>query len=297
MKCKLILYGIVCAVIVLVSNALTSCKNTVEEKPVITVSIQPQKFFLEKIVGDRMTVKCLLANGGNPESYEPSLTHLLDVEKSKAYFKIGNMGFENTIIDRVRNNSPELKIYDNSLGVELLTGTHGECCGHHHHHGHSHDVDPHTWSSVRNARIIAGNMYRAVVELDAGNEDFYKTNYDRFIAELDSIDGVITGLLQNKRGAAFVVWHPSLSYFARDYGLEQISIGSEGKESSVKQMQIRLDEAREHDARVFFFQKDYDSRQASVVCEQTGIDITPINPLSYEWDKEIVMIADAIASK
>lgn len=297
MKQKLVLCGIVGMAIVLMLNLVVSCKSAVEDKPVITVSIQPQKFFLEKIVGDRMTVECLLANGGNPESFEPTLAHLLSLEKSMAYFKIGNMGFESAVIDKVRGNNPGLKIYDNSSGVELLTGTHGECCGHHHHHGHSHDIDPHTWSSVKNARIIAGNMYCAVVELDSLNKEFYTENYGRFVAELDSIDGVITGLLHDKRGAAFVVWHPSLSYFARDYGLEQISIGSEGKEASARQMQAQLDDAREHDARVFFFQKDYDSRQASVVCEQTGIGVTPINPLSYEWDKEILMIANAIASK
>ncbi len=285
------------AMTMLVLCVTVSCGRKIEEKPVITVSIQPQKFFLEKIVGDKMTVKCLLANGGNPESYEPSLAHLLNLEKSRAYFKIGNIGFESAIINRVHNNNPDLKIYNNSDGIDLLVGTHGECCNHHHHHGDNHDVDPHTWSSVKNARVIVGNMYRAVVELDSVNETYYTGNYNRFIAELDSIDRTITVLLQDKQGTAFVVWHPSLSYFARDYGLEQISVGQEGKESSVQQMQARLDEAREHNARVFFFQKDFDSRQASVVCEQTGVELTSINPLNYEWDKEIVMIANAIASK
>lgn len=271
-----------------------------DRKPVITVSIQPQKFFLEKIVGEKMDVKCLLANGGNPESYEPSLTHLMNLEESEAYFKIGNIGFESAIIDRVRNNNPDLKIYDNSEGVALLTGTHGACCGEHGHghgHNHSHEVDPHTWSSVKNARIIAANMYRTVVELDPDNEKYYTVNYNRFDAELDSIDRVITAMLAGKQGTAFVVWHPSLSYFARDYGLVQVSIGREGKESSVQQMQSQLDEAKEHNARVFFFQRDFDSRQASSVCEQTGVEIVSINPLSYEWDTEIIAIADAIATK
>ncbi len=281
--------------ILLMTMCVVSCGVKPQEKPLITVSLQPQKFFLEKIVGDKMDVKCLLANGGNPETYEPSLTHLLNLEKSEAYFRIGNVGFETAIIERVRNNNPDLKIYDNSEGISLLIGTHGNC--NHHHHGHAHGADPHTWSSVKNAKIIASNMFKAVVEIDPENEKYYTLNYGKFSDSLDSLDNEITRLLADSRGASFVVWHPSLSYFARDYGLEQISVGAEGKESSVQNMQAQLDEAKAHNAKVFFFQKDFDSRQASVVSEQVGVEIIPINPLNYEWDKEIMSIANAIASK
>ncbi|MBQ9077753.1 MAG: zinc ABC transporter substrate-binding protein [Muribaculaceae bacterium] len=297
MKCKQYIGVVAVMMAVLSMCGISSCGNRQSRKPVITVSIQPQKFFLEKIVGDRVEVKCLLANGGNPETYEPSLTHLLNLEKSEAYFKIGNIGFESAIINRVHNNNPDLRIYDTTDGVNLLFGTHGPCCGHGHAHNHGNEIDPHTWSSVKNAKIIAENMYNAMLDLDSGNEKYYTANYNRFRAELDSLDSEITEMLRDKRGTAFVVWHPSLSYFARDYGLEQISVGYEGKESSVQLMQQQLDEAREHDARVFFFQKDFDSRQASVVCEQLGVEVTPVNPLNYEWDKEIMSVADAIASK
>ena len=58
------------------------------------------------------------------------------------------------------------------------------------------------------------------------------------------------------------VWHPSLSYFARDYGLEQISLGTEGKEMSAKSLTEAIDKARDKGVGVFFFQKEYDSRQA-----------------------------------
>ena len=284
--------------LVISSILFIACGGNVSQKPVVTVSLQPQKYFLEKIVGDKIDVKCLLASGGNPETYEPSLTHLVNLENSEAYFMIGNLGFETAIIERVKNNNPDLKIYNNSEGVDLLVGTHGECCHHNHLSGeHSHDIDPHTWSSVKNARIMAKNMCDAMIEVDKKNAVYYTKNYKHFVSELDSLDARLTSMLAPKKGTAFLVWHPSLSYFARDYGLLQISVGQEGKEASVQQLQSKIDEAKAHNAGVFFYQKEFDSRQAEVVNEQIGAEMVVINPLNYQWNHEMLIIADAIASK
>lgn len=272
---------------------LTACVADDSRKPIVTVSILPQKYFLEKIVGDKYDVKCLLSLGANPESYEPAITHLVNVEDSEAYFCIGNIGFESAIIDKVRANNPDIKILNCSDGIDLMVGTHG------HSHGDkacNHEIDPHTWSSVRNAKIIATNMYRAIVDMNPENKRYYTENYDGLIAELDSLDARISQILHPKRGMAFLVWHPSLSYFARDYNLRQITIGQEGKESSVNTLRHHIDHAREDGVKVFFFQKEFDTRQAQVVNEQIGAKMVTINPLNYEWDKEMLVIANAIAS-
>lgn len=245
---------------------------------------------LEKIVGDKWEIKCLLSNGANPESYDPSLTHLLNLENSKAYFRIGNVAFESAIINKVQNNNPGLKLFDNSEGISLIRGTHS--------HGdveHASDIDPHTWTSVKNAKTIASNMYKAVVDLDPENKAYYSRNFKNFLSSLDSLDREISQQLQSYRGSAFVVWHPSLSYFARDYGLEQISLSPEGKEASVKMMQSTIDKAIDRDVKTLFFQKDIDSRQAQVANEQIKAKIVNINPLNYEWDKEMRSIANAIS--
>lgn len=269
---------------------LRSCTSASTSKPTITVSIQPQKYMLEKIVGDKWEIKCLLSNGANPESYDPSLTHLLNLENSKAYFRIGNVAFESAIINKVQNNNPGLKLFDNSEGISLIRGTHS--------HGdveHASDIDPHTWTSVKNAKTIAANMYKAVVDLDPENKAYYSRNFKNFLSSLDSLDREISQKLQPYRGSAFVVWHPSLSYFARDYGLEQISLSPEGKEASVKMMQSTIDKAIVRDVKTLFFQKDIDSRQAQVANEQIKAEIVNINPLNYEWDKEMRSIANAIS--
>ena len=89
-KIPYILLPLLCAVLML----LIACGSGPTEKPIITVSIEPQRYLVEQIAGDRMQVRCLLADGANPETYDPSMTHMINLQKSAAYLRVGNIGFE-----------------------------------------------------------------------------------------------------------------------------------------------------------------------------------------------------------
>ncbi|WP_305150228.1 metal ABC transporter solute-binding protein, Zn/Mn family [uncultured Duncaniella sp.] len=270
---------------------LVACTATTHDTPIVTVSIEPQKYILEQITGNRVEIRTLIANGANPETFDPSVNHIINLTKSIGFLRMGNIGFEAAILDKVHSENPDLPIFNTSLGVMPVTGTHS-------HGGITHDViDPHTWTSVKNVKIISKNMLIAMTEIDPSNADYYRSNYDRFAARLDSLDNELTIRLAPHKGEAFMVWHPSLSYFARDYGLEQITAGNaDNKEVAMGTLKETIDHASEHKARIFFYQKDLDSRQAEALSSQLGLTKVNINPLSYEWEKEMTAIADAIAA-
>lgn len=284
--------AIVVAVVLLLGVVAVACGGGIQHERIITVSIQPQRYLLEQIVGDRFQVVSLLTQGSNPEAYEPNMTHLMDLEKSEAYFCIGNIGFELAIVEKAKTENPDLKVYNNSEDVKFLQGSHGA-----EHKDHSHEIDPHVWTSVPNAVVIAKNMLDAVVELDPKHSKQYEQNYAKLKARLLKLDEELRAELDSIPCRAFLVWHPSLSYFARDYGLKQISMEYEGKEAPVAHLKREIDEAKQSRARVFFFQNEFDSRQVETVNGQIGARLVTINPMSYEWEKELKHIADALASK
>lgn len=271
---------------------LSACSAAPAESPIVTVSIEPQKYLLEQITGDKVDIRTLIANGANPENYDPSLTHIMNLRKSIGFLRMGNIGFEVALLDKIRQEDPELPIFDTSAGIVPVTGTHS-------HGGVKHEeIDPHTWTSVKNAKIIISNMLEAMVKIDSSNEDYYRRNYEKFARRLDSLDRAFESRLAPHAGEHFMVWHPSLSYFARDYGLEQISAGNaENKESSLSRLKETIDHADTHSANIFFYQKDLDSRQAEVMGEQLGLRRVSINPLSYDWEKEMCAITDAITAE
>lgn len=274
-------------ILTLCGLALTGCGDRHSEKPIITVSIPPQQTILSEITGDKYDIRCLLAGASDPESYDPSFTNLLNTDMSVAYLCMGNIGFEEAITDKIRNSSPDLPIIDTSKGVVPVTGTHG-----------GDGIDPHTWTSVVNARIIAANMRDAMIDIDPDNKDYFEANYNRYAAHLDSLDNAIRATLDKAEMKSFVVWHPSLSYFARDYGLTQIIVGGiENKEISIPALQANIEAARNSGARIMFIQKESDSRQAENACELIGTTPVEISPLAFEWEEQMIKIAESIAGK
>lgn len=277
--------------VTLVGWIAAGCSGAPPEQKIVTVSIEPQRYLLEQITGDKVQVRCLLSDGANPETYDPSMTHMLNLSNSLGYLRMGNIGFEAALLDKICESNPDLPIYNTSEGIVPVTGTHG--------HGEvTHEVtDPHTWSSVKNARVIARNMCEAMVEIDPANKDLYRKNHKAFDAHLDSLDRELSTMLAPVKGSAFLVWHPSLSYFARDYGLEQIVVGGhEHKEMSVIDLRSMIDEVKAHGVEVFFSQKDFDSRQVASVNEEIGARPVEIHPLSYNWENELRATAAALVS-
>ena len=287
-------------VILLVLNLLliagcVSCGGGEQPKEIVTVTIQPQKYFAEKIAGDRFDINCIVPNGMNPESYDPSPSHLVHLGKSRAYFKIGYIGFEMAWLDKLMQNNPGMKLYDNSQGIDLLKGTH--VCMDEDMHLHLENIDPHIWTSPKGAAVIAENMYRAFVELDPEHKEYFRKNYLELKEQIDHTDSILTAVLSKVPGRMFVIYHPTLSYLARDYNLRQLSIEMDGKEPSPFYLKTVMDAARENHADIIFVQKEFDSKNVRVIADELDGKIVEINPLSYDWVEETIRIANALGDE
>ena len=290
--------------LLLIATLLFSCKQggqqnkKNDDKPVITVTIEPLRYFTEAIAGDEFTVVSMVPKGSSPETYDPTPQQLVDLAQSKAYFRIGYIGFEQTWTEKLTDNAPHLQFFDMSQGVDLIyDNTHV-----HHHaanekeHQHAIGVEPHIWNSAVNAQIIAGNILSALRNIDKGNEDFYLERYNTLCRKIEHTDSLIRQTLATP-GAdhAFMIYHPALSYFARDYGLHQISIEEGGKEPSPAHLKELIDLCRAENVQVIFVQPEFDKRNAETIAQQTGTKVVPINPLSYDWEEEMLNVAQALA--
>ena len=122
---------------------LTACTGKQTEGKVVTVTIEPQHFFAEKIAGDKFSIHCVVPSGQSPETYDPTPRQMMRIGQSEAYLQIGYIGFEQVWMQKIRENNPDLKIFDVSQGMQF---THHD--DDHHHAG---GIDPHIWSSIEGA--------------------------------------------------------------------------------------------------------------------------------------------------
>ena len=283
---------------------LTACssKQQQSEKPTLTVTLEPLRYFTETIAGDKFKVVSMVPKGSSPETYDPTPQQLVNLDKSIAYLRIGYIGFEQAWMDKLTANAPHLKVFDTSKGIDVIReGEHGSSdhehsnsgdhAGHHHHEG---GIEPHIWNSARNASVIARNIYAALCELDNANEPYYKHRLDSLQQIIAQTDTEVRSRLRNA-DTTFLIYHPALSYFARDYGLKQISIEEGGKEPSPAHLKELIETCRRDNARVIFVQQEFDTRNARLIADELGVTVVPINPLSYEWREEMINAANALA--
>ncbi len=211
---------------------------------------------------------------------------------SLLYFMVGDLGFEKAWSERLAANNPDVIIVDCSAGIVRLESDEQEGHGHGHAHG---DVDPHVWSSPRAMEIFSRNMLEAVVQADPENEKVYRSNYEKLNDMIIATDSLIREKLTRASSRSFVIYHPALAYFANDYNLHQHSVEFEGKNPSPAQIKELVDLARVENIHTVFIQKGFDKKNTEVIAREIGAEVFEIDPLSYEWERELVRIADILS--
>jgi zinc transport system substrate-binding protein len=269
---------------------LLSCSTKMKQENIITVTIEPQRYFAEQLVDTLFRIECMVPAGTSPETYDPTPVQMARLARSKAYFCIGHIGVEEVWLDKLKQNHRQLIFFDNSTGIPLMMSE----CSHTNGHSHEHGIDPHTWSSPKAARVIAQNMCKALIEIDPANKDIYTDNLKKLVEHIDSVDEKITQILLNSSQKSFIIYHPALTYFARDYGLTQYSIEADGKEPSPEQLKTLIETAKEKNIKTIFVQQEFDRKNAESIAKETGCRIVVINPLSYNWGEEMLRIAKAV---
>ena len=186
-------------------------------------------------------------------------------------------------------------VHHHGSGIDLLKSPEEEEEHDHHHHHHPGGVDPHTWSSISGAKVIAKNTLDAFVSLDPENKEYYQANYEQLTKEIGETEKTVSGLLHSLDNKTFIIYHPALTYLANEYGLTQLCIEMDGKEPSPAQLKELVETAREHNAKVVFIQREFDQKNAELIAKETGCRLIPINPLDYDWGKEMIHIAKSLA--
>lgn len=255
-----------------------SAQNT---KRQITVTIEPLRYFTEQIAGDNFIINTMVPKGGNPETYEPTPQQMVKLAQSDLYIKVGNIGFEQTWMSKISQNAPHLIIIDSSEDIELA----------HHNGQHS---DPHTWMSTKNAAKIAQNIYSALLDINEKDSAMYKQNLLKLLDKIEKTNQRIQQHLAHTSSSSFLIFHPTLTYFARDYHLLQIPIEQDGREPSAAQFQQTLALAKQKKVKILFVQKEFANKNIRTICKNMGITAIEINPLSYNWNEEMVKIASKI---
>lgn len=266
--------------------------------PTVTVSIAPQKYFVEQIAKAFVTVNVMVVPGANQHTYEPKPAQMKLLANSDAYFSIGD-GFEKAWLPKFQNTNPKMLMVDTIKGVEKIAMKEhhheGESAHANHHNDEKEMLDPHVWLDPILVKIQAKNILDALCTLYPLHVKDFEKNYETFIASLDRLDQNISEKLKTIKNRKFIVFHPSFGYFALRYELEQIPVEISGKEPKPSELATIIAEAKEEGAKVVFIAPQFSQKSAQTIAQAINGKTLSIDPLSEDWYNNMLNIAKVFA--
>jgi len=258
-----------------------------ETKPLRMASpAGPVAWLACEVVGRPCEAIGLVPAGASTHSWEPKPSDLARIEGVDAWLRTG-LSFENTWTARLQGAFPKLPVLDLRGALNLKSSEHG-----------SHDaepLDPHVWASPRSMSILAETL---AVRLSVQRPDLASRIAKRMPLvrmHLDSLDAFARTLLGPWSGRTFLINHPGLGYLARDYGLVQKSLESNGRELSPVDLFELHNLAKAQGFKAVFVQREASDRVAKSVAADLAVPLIEVDLLASPWDSSFRSAVQSLA--
>ena len=157
------------------------------------------------------------------------------------------------------------------------------------HDGHDHDgQDPHIWLNPVYAQLQAKNIANALSNSDPMNKNYYQSNAEIYIKELDLLDSKIRTELSGCR-TDFITFHDAFSYFAEEYGLTQHTIvASTDPHGDVtpKTLEKIISTAKKLNIKIIFAEESTSTKTSQVIADEIGGKVLVLSPLEIVSNEE-----------
>ncbi|HLN75143.1 MAG TPA: zinc ABC transporter substrate-binding protein [Prolixibacteraceae bacterium] len=277
---------------------LAACQQKPKnDQAMVSVSILPQKYFVDQIAGNMIQVNVLVPPGSSPHNYEILPSQMKDLARSKAWLQVGLLTFEDALKEKLASVNKNVAMVNCSEGIIPIEGTKEKHEEAENEHAHTETYDPHIWLAPAESKIIAQNTLKALKTAFPEHATTFDANYTRFSAKIDSLTLVISQNLSGLNNRNILIFHPALAYYARQFNLQQVALEMDGKEPSPRHMKEIVDLAHAQNIHVIFIQKEFDAAFAQQLSREINGKVVVIDPLDYNWESQMMDITKKIAAQ
>lgn len=262
---------------------------------VIAASFYPVYIFTLNIthgVGD-LSVECMAEqNVGCLHDYRLTAKDAKLLNDAEVLVTNG-AGMESFVHD-LSDTAENIYIIDSSQGIELLCDEDG----HHAHeedhdeaeqaHNHNHSENAHIWMSVDNAKKQVSSIADGLATVyPQYKEDFFK-NRDMYIERLDALQGEMVKASLQIKDKPVITFHNAYAYMAQDMGFHIVTTieSDHGGEPSAKRLAELSSAIKEQDVKALFTEPDYQGSAATILSDETGVEVYTLNPILKGESKE-----------
>ena len=229
----------------------------------ISVTILPQKGIIKNIAPNA-NINVMVPPGNSPATYSPDFKQLKAIKNSDIYFTIG-VPFDKKYISKIKEINPKIKIV--YFGKYLKT-----------------KKNPHIWLSPAFLQLEAKAVLDALIEIDPKNKITYAKNYKKYVEKLANLEVKGFREIQQK---AFITFHPSFYYFAKDFHIKQIALEKEGKSPSFQYLAKVIQIAKKENVKTVIISPEFPKKYAKIIANKINARVKIISPLN-EYPKETI---------
>jgi ABC-type Zn uptake system ZnuABC Zn-binding protein ZnuA len=274
--------------------------------PALTVmaTVAPIADVVRQVGGERVEVISLVPAGTDAHTYEPRPSDVVAMERADAFVGVGydlNPAAVRLAEANLPDGAPVVLLGEEALDEGDLIAEDADDHGHSHgdeshshgddghSHGddghthddapvddHTHERNPHVWTSIRLTMQMAERAADVLGELDPEGEADYRGNAEDFLERLADLDEVVSTATATipEGNRVMVVYHDAWGYFAGDYGLEVIAAvqPSDFAEPSAAEVRAIIDQVREADVPALFGSEVFPSRVVEAIAAETGAE-------------------------
>ena len=219
------------------TTSMFAAKAKKSDKLKVVATIFPEYDWAREILGSNIKdaeLTLLIGNGIDLHSYQPSIQDIAKISTADIFIYVGGEsdGWVEGALENAKNKNMKVINLMEVLGdkvkeEEVIEGMQAEE-EHEHHDGDHHssneeeaEYDEHVWLSVRNAKILCGEICNALCETDSKNAAAYRENCKAYSAKLDKLDADFTEVVKNGKTNTLLFGDRfPFRYFTDDYGLK-----------------------------------------------------------------------------
>jgi len=214
----IVVFAAAVALLLVLRQASTEPAGGESQKVRVVATLFPLYDMARHIGGDKADVSLLLPPGVEAHSFDPKPSDIVSINEADVFVFTGS-GMEPWVPDVLKSvSNPDLTVVDASQGTRTITVSSGDTAD------PAGAPDPHIWLDFDNARIMAGNIERALADSDPDNTAFYERNLADYDRQLSQLDDEFRRTLSTCADREIVYGgHYAFGYLAERYGLKYIS--------------------------------------------------------------------------
>ena len=197
-----------------------------QKKISIVTSLPDLASIAQEVGGDKVEATSIAKGYQDPHFVDAKPSYMISLQKADLFIEMGldlEIGWVPLLVDGARNPAiqPGGKGFlDASTGVPLLEIPSGDPTklraeGDIHVYG-----NPHYWLDPQRGKVIAKNIFDALVALRPENKDYFKKNLDAFDNKIDEKTAVWIAKLAPLKGTKIIAFHNSWPYLTERFGLQ-----------------------------------------------------------------------------